>query len=177
LLTAVLTPAPEGGFTARNPETGSASQGETVDEAIANLRETTELYLEEFPLRSAGQPLITTFDVEVNAQPSSGLQCESDSRARAVGVRRGTSQGTPCRDAARVGGPRSSESTQVEDRDPCWRSEASGRYGERVHRRTLRKPDMAVNGTCRCMRAARVRIMRRAHYLARCTSSGESRTY
>lgn len=67
LLTAVLMPAPEGGFTALNPETGSTSQGETVEEAIANLREATELYLEEFPLRSAGQPLITTFDVEVNA--------------------------------------------------------------------------------------------------------------
>ncbi len=67
LLTAVLIPAPEGGFTALNPETGSTSQGETVEEAIANLREATELYLEEFPLTSAGQPLVTTFQVAVNA--------------------------------------------------------------------------------------------------------------
>lgn len=67
LLTAVLIPAPEGGFTALNPETGSTSQGETVEEAVANLREATELYLGEFPLTSAGQPLVTTFQVAVNA--------------------------------------------------------------------------------------------------------------
>lgn len=67
LLTAVLIPAPEGGFTALNPETGSTSQGETVEEAVANLREATELYLEEFPLKSSGQPLVTTFQVAVNA--------------------------------------------------------------------------------------------------------------
>jgi predicted RNase H-like HicB family nuclease len=67
LLTAVLIPALEGGFTALNPETGSTSQGETVEEALVNLREATELYLEEFPLKSAGQPLVTTFQVAVNA--------------------------------------------------------------------------------------------------------------
>ena len=67
LLTAVLIPAPAGGFTALNPETGSTSQGETVEEAVANLREATELYLEEFPLKSTGQPLVTTFQVAVNA--------------------------------------------------------------------------------------------------------------
>ena len=67
LLTAVLIPDPEGGFTALNPETGSTSQGETVEEAVANLREATELYLEEFPLKSTGQPLVTTFQVAVNA--------------------------------------------------------------------------------------------------------------
>ena len=67
LLTAVLMPAPEGGFTALNPETGTTSQGESVEEALANLREATELYLEEFPLQSTGQPLVTTFQVAVNA--------------------------------------------------------------------------------------------------------------
>ena len=46
-LTVVLTPAPEGGFVATNPETGTTTQGETVEEALANLREATELYLEE----------------------------------------------------------------------------------------------------------------------------------
>ena len=46
-LTAVLAPAPEGGFVATNPETGTTTQGETVEEALANLREATELYLEE----------------------------------------------------------------------------------------------------------------------------------
>jgi predicted RNase H-like HicB family nuclease len=65
LLTAVLMPAPEGGFTALNPETGTTTEGETVEEALANLREATELYLEEFPLVVSGQPLVTTFQVEV----------------------------------------------------------------------------------------------------------------
>jgi predicted RNase H-like HicB family nuclease len=66
-LTAILIPAEEGGFTALNPETGTTTQGETVDEAVNNLREATELYLEEFPLASKGQPLLTTFEVAANA--------------------------------------------------------------------------------------------------------------
>ncbi len=65
-MTAVLMPAPEGGYTAINPETGTTSQGETIDEALANLREATELYLEEFPLPAAGRSLITTFEVAMN---------------------------------------------------------------------------------------------------------------
>lgn len=67
LLTAVLMPAPEGGFTALNPETGTTTQGETVEEALANLQEATELYLEEFPLEATGQPLVTTFQVGAHA--------------------------------------------------------------------------------------------------------------
>ena len=66
-LTAILIPAEEGGFIALNPETGTTTQGETVDEAVNNLREATELYLEEFPLASKGQPLLTTFEVAANA--------------------------------------------------------------------------------------------------------------
>ena len=67
MLTAVLMPAPEGGFTALNPETGTTTQGESIEEAIANLREATELYLEEFPLSPAGQALITTFQIAERA--------------------------------------------------------------------------------------------------------------
>jgi predicted RNase H-like HicB family nuclease len=63
LLTAVLSPAEEGGYVALNPETGTTSQGETVDEAIANLKEATSLYLEEFPEAFSSHPLITTFDL------------------------------------------------------------------------------------------------------------------
>ena len=48
LLTAVLTTAEEGGFIALNPKTGTTAQGETVDEAVLNLKEATSLYLEEF---------------------------------------------------------------------------------------------------------------------------------
>ena len=67
LLTAVLIPAPSGGYTALNPETGTTSQGETVEEALASLREATELYVEEFPLTRTGQPLVTTLQVTLNA--------------------------------------------------------------------------------------------------------------
>ncbi len=62
-LTAVLTPAEEGGFTALNPETGTTSQGETVEEAVANLKEATALFLEEFPLATSGNPVITIFSI------------------------------------------------------------------------------------------------------------------
>lgn len=62
-LTAILTPAEEGGYVAFNPETGTTTQGESVAEAIANLKEATELYLEEFPIKSDGKPLLTTFEV------------------------------------------------------------------------------------------------------------------
>jgi predicted RNase H-like HicB family nuclease len=66
-LTAVLTPAEEGGFVALNPETGTTTQGETVEEAIANLREATTLYLSEFPLATNGPLLVTMFSVPENA--------------------------------------------------------------------------------------------------------------
>ncbi len=66
-VTAILTRAEEGGYIAFNPETGSNSQGETVDEAIANLREAVELYLEEFPMKLMGAPLVTTFTVQEDA--------------------------------------------------------------------------------------------------------------
>ncbi len=66
-LSAVLTPAPEGGFVAFNPETGTTTQGETIDEAIANLREATTLYLEEFPMPALGKSLMMTFEVAAHA--------------------------------------------------------------------------------------------------------------
>lgn len=65
--TAILTPAQEGGYVAFNPETGSTSQGETIDEALANLREAVELFLEEFPVKVAGASFVTTFSVEEHA--------------------------------------------------------------------------------------------------------------
>ena len=68
-LTAVLTPAPEGGFVALNPETGSSSQGETVEEAVANLQEATALFLEEFPqlAPASGRAVVTTFALPEHA--------------------------------------------------------------------------------------------------------------
>ncbi len=62
-LAAVLTPASEGGYVAFNPETGTTTQGETLDEALQNLREATELYLEEFPLTLPKRCVVTSFEV------------------------------------------------------------------------------------------------------------------
>ena len=50
-------------YIAECPEVGTVSQGKTVKEAVANLREATELYLAEFPLEERRRPIITTFEV------------------------------------------------------------------------------------------------------------------
>lgn len=66
-LTAILTPSAEGGYVALNPETGTTTQGDTIEDALTHLREATALYLEEFPLQSAGQTLLTTFELPAHA--------------------------------------------------------------------------------------------------------------
>ena len=50
-------------YVARCPEVGTASQGSTIDEAIANLKEATELYLEEFHIKAQSRPILTVFEV------------------------------------------------------------------------------------------------------------------
>ena len=54
-------------FVADCPEVGTVSQGATIEEAVRNLQEATELYLEEFPADQTARPLITTFEVAVHA--------------------------------------------------------------------------------------------------------------
>jgi len=49
-------------YVAECPEVGTVSQGYTIEEAVVNLKEATELYLEEFPLREASHPILTTFE-------------------------------------------------------------------------------------------------------------------
>ncbi|MEK6582267.1 MAG: type II toxin-antitoxin system HicB family antitoxin [Nitrospirota bacterium] len=49
------------------PEVGTVSQGYTIEEAISNLKEATELYLEEFPIEEIPKSLMTTFEATVNA--------------------------------------------------------------------------------------------------------------
>jgi len=66
-LSAVLTPAEEGGYIAHNPETLTTSDGETIEEALANLKEAVELYLEDSPLRVRGNVILTTLTVVDNA--------------------------------------------------------------------------------------------------------------
>jgi predicted RNase H-like HicB family nuclease len=52
-------------YVADCPEVGTVSQGKTIEEAVASLREATELYLEEFPDVSPGRPFITVFEAEL----------------------------------------------------------------------------------------------------------------
>jgi predicted RNase H-like HicB family nuclease len=49
-------------YVAECPEVGTVSQGNTIEQAIANLKEATELYLEEFPPEGSGPPLVTVFE-------------------------------------------------------------------------------------------------------------------
>lgn len=45
-------------YVAKCAEVGTTSQDKTVDEALANLKEATELYLEEFPLKEEGKQFL-----------------------------------------------------------------------------------------------------------------------
>ena len=54
-------------YVAECPEVGTASQGETIEEAVKNLQEATELYLEEFPLKQTYRPILTTIEVPAHA--------------------------------------------------------------------------------------------------------------
>ena len=45
------------------PEVGTVSQGKTIDEALKNIKEATELYLEEFPFKENGKPIMTVFEI------------------------------------------------------------------------------------------------------------------
>jgi len=47
-------------YVAECPEVGTASQGESIEEAIQNLQEATGLYLEEFPLKQFSRPILTS---------------------------------------------------------------------------------------------------------------------
>jgi predicted RNase H-like HicB family nuclease len=71
-LSAFLIPAQEGGYVAFNPEAATTSLGETAEQALANLKEATELFLEEyppseFPLGASDRPaMLTTFEADLS---------------------------------------------------------------------------------------------------------------
>jgi predicted RNase H-like HicB family nuclease len=53
-------------YVAECPETGTASQGTTMEEALTNLKEATEMYLEETKTRTSfDRSIITTFEASV----------------------------------------------------------------------------------------------------------------
>ena len=54
-------------YVAECPEVGTVSQGYSIEEAIKNLKEATELYLEEFPVPDTEAPYLTTFQAPVSA--------------------------------------------------------------------------------------------------------------
>lgn len=50
-------------YIAECPEVGTVDQGETIEQAIAGLREATRLYLEEFPVPENSSRFVTTIEV------------------------------------------------------------------------------------------------------------------
>lgn len=54
-------------YVAECPEVGTVSQGKNIDEAVSNLKEATELYLEEFPVKEKRKTWLTTFEVAIDA--------------------------------------------------------------------------------------------------------------
>lgn len=55
-------------YVAKCPEVGTVSQGKTIEEALANLKEATELYLEEFPIEEETKPIMTVFEAVKRAK-------------------------------------------------------------------------------------------------------------
>ena len=55
-------------YVAECPEVGTVSQGESIEEAISNLKEATELYLEEFPIKNISKPFVSFFEVKLHAK-------------------------------------------------------------------------------------------------------------
>ena len=55
-------------YVAKCVEVGTVSQGETIEVALANLKEATELYLEEFPTKEETKPFMTVFEVAEGAK-------------------------------------------------------------------------------------------------------------
>ncbi len=64
-LTAIIYPGETGRWlVAYNPETGTTTQGKTVEQALQNLKEATALYLEAADLPNRRGALLTTFEVD-----------------------------------------------------------------------------------------------------------------
>lgn len=54
-------------YVARALEVELASQGDTIEEALANLREAAELYFEDEPVPALTAPLVARLDVQLHA--------------------------------------------------------------------------------------------------------------
>ena len=51
-------------YVAECPEVGTVDQGETIEKAIAGLKEATRLYLEEFPISETSPRFVTSIEVQ-----------------------------------------------------------------------------------------------------------------
>lgn len=102
-LTAIPTPAPEGGDVARNPETGTTIQGETVEEAL------------------------TTFRVTEYADTTDCFRKRGNSGVGATGLCRGKAARQPFGPAARIYRLCGAKSRRAKDRH-LGRSAQAGRY-------------------------------------------------
>ena len=64
-LTAIIYPGEtKRWLVAYNPETGTTTQGKTVEEALKNLKAATSLFLEEQDLPDRSGAILTTFELE-----------------------------------------------------------------------------------------------------------------
>jgi len=61
-------------YVAECPEVGTVSQGKTIEEAINNLKEATELYLEEFPMKKTSKPFVSFFEVNSYGKASKAIR-------------------------------------------------------------------------------------------------------
>lgn len=61
-------------YVAECPEVGTVSQGKSIEESLKNLKEATELYLEEFPFKENGKPIMTVFEVAVHAKTQEAVR-------------------------------------------------------------------------------------------------------
>ncbi len=65
-LTAIIKKGEDGYYVALCPELDVASQGKTIEEALANIKEATELYIEEMGIpegASSKDTIIASFEV------------------------------------------------------------------------------------------------------------------
>jgi predicted RNase H-like HicB family nuclease len=60
---AVLIYKEDNMYIAECPEVGTVDQGETIEQAIASLKEATQLYLEEFPLPETSPRYMTSIEI------------------------------------------------------------------------------------------------------------------
>ena len=61
-------------YVAECPEVGTISQGKRIEEAINNLKEATELYLEEFPMKKTSKPFVSFFEVTSYGKASKAIR-------------------------------------------------------------------------------------------------------